>query len=138
MARHRRETRLESVSDINITPLMDLTFLLLIVFMITAPMLEYGVDVSPPQLNAEPLEEERSVVIVLQEDGEIVFRDKEMDLPELRERLAFLKSERPDVVVLIRADEQRPYGEVIGIMRAVRNAGIDAVSLVTQAEEKDS
>ena len=135
MARRRRSSSLHALSDINITPLMDLTFVLLIVFMITAPMLEYSVDVSPPQMNAEEPEEDNSVVVTLNAKGDILFEEQKLVLAALRDRLTALRDTRADVAVLIRADEGRPYGEVVGIMKTVRAARIDDVSLLTQAED---
>lgn len=137
MARKRDRHRLKSMSDINITPLMDLTFLLLIVFMITAPMLEYGVDVSPPELNADVLDDPESHVITLNAQGEIVFEQQNVDLEALRRALQRRLRRNPEPVVLIRADEERKYREVMAIMRAVRGVGIRNVSLVTQAEEPE-
>jgi len=124
------------VKDINITPLMDLTFLLLIVFMITAPMLEYEIDVSPPKMKADSIDEERSLMVNLNAKGSIIFEKEAIGLEELTRRLSFLVQARPDTTVLIRADGARPYREVIGIMRAVRAANIENVSLVTQPEDE--
>ncbi|MBT3377886.1 MAG: biopolymer transporter ExbD [Lentisphaerae bacterium] len=135
MARRRYDTQLQTVTDINITPLMDLTFLLLIVFMITAPVLEYEVDVSPPQMEAEHIDEESSLMISLNVDGKIVFRKETFNAEGLTQRLAHLSATRPTVTALIRADGDRPYREVINVMKAVRAANISNVSLVTQPED---
>ncbi len=135
MPRRRYESTLQTVSDINITPLMDLTFLLLIVFMITAPMLEYEIDVSPPQMNAEELEEERSVMVNVTAAGDIMFHEETVTLLELTEKLSSMREFRPETVVLLRADEALQYKKVMEVMKAVRAANIVDVSLVTQAEE---
>jgi len=131
----RRYSQLQGISEINITPLMDLTFLLLIVFMITAPMLEYSVNVTPPKMNADQIEHENNVLISLDAGGAVVFRKQKMDLAGLARHLADVHAARPDALVLIRAHEERPYREVVGIMKTVRRARFDNVSLVTQAEE---
>ena len=136
MSRRRQRSTLKTVKDINITPLMDLTFLLLIVFMITAPMLEYEIDVSPPKMKADSIDEERSLMVNLNAKGSIIFEKEAIGLEELTRRLSFLVQARPDTTVLIRADGARPYREVIGIMRAVRAANIENVSLVTQPEDE--
>ena len=114
---------------------MDLTFLLLIVFMITAPMLEYEVDVSPPQMQAEQIDEENSLMVNLNAEGKILFQKEVLSLKDLTQRLGFIHDARPDTAALIRADGDRPYREVIDIMKAVRAANIIDVSLVTQPEE---
>ena len=135
MPRRRYESTLQTVSDINVTPLMDLTFLLLIVFMITAPMLEYEVDVNPPRLEADRIDEQRSLMINVTAEGEIIFRRETMTLGQLTKRLAYFSGLHRDTTALIRADGDRPYREVIAIMKAVRAANIENVSLVTQPEE---
>jgi biopolymer transport protein ExbD len=134
--RTRRYSSLRAKSDIDITPLMDLTFLLLIVFMITAPMLEYGVDVSPPELDAEVIDDDSTLILTLDRNGHLEFDGETVEQVEIEPRLRLVARARPEVAVLIRADEGRAYGEVMGIMKAVKNAGISNVSLITQAEER--
>ncbi|MCF7854424.1 MAG: biopolymer transporter ExbD [Candidatus Pacebacteria bacterium] len=131
----RQRTELESFSGINITPLMDLTFLLLIVFMITAPMLEYAVDVSPPEMNAETIQEKDNILINLSSNGTVRLGREQVSPSELIRQLENAADLNPDVTVLIRADESRPYREVVDLMRTVRNAGLFNLSLVTQPEE---
>jgi biopolymer transport protein ExbD len=132
MARHR--SQLTTIGDINMTPLIDLTFLLLIVFMITAPLLEYGVDVTPPEMNAEPLPEEDSRIVNLNRKGEIVFNKRTVNLNDLLLELTALSKSNPRLTVLVRADEERKYREVMELMKVVRAAGIQQISLVTQSE----
>lgn len=134
--RRKRRHKLSAMTEINVTPLMDLTFLLLIVFMITAPMLEYGVDVSPPKMNAQVLDDPESVVITISASGNVVFRKKAVSIVELKAEMRGLSISDPSTVVLIRADEGRPYGEVVNVMKCVKNAGIANVSLVTQPDEQ--
>ena len=131
----RQRTELESFSGINITPLMDLTFLLLIVFMITAPMLEYAVDVSPPEMNAETIQERNNILINLSADGTIRLGKETVSRDELARQLEQTRARNADVTVLIRADESRPYRDVVELMRTVRSAGLFNLSLVTQPEE---
>ena len=134
MAR-RRHTAIEGFSGINITPLMDLTFLLLIVFMISAPMLEYTVNVSPPKMNADQPDVDDSVLINLDDKGHIILDRATVSPAELASRLAETQRIKPEIPVLIRAHQDRPYREVIEIMKIVRSARLLNVSLVTQAEE---
>lgn len=135
MARRRFDTTLQTVSEINVTPLMDLTFLLLIVFMITAPVLEYEIDVSPPKMTTEPINERESLMVSLNAAGKIIFQKDAIGLDELTRRLVSCRSSRPDVTILVRADGDRRYREVVDVMKAVRAANIDNVSLVTQPED---
>lgn len=136
MARRRRDTRLQTVSDINVTPLMDLTFLLLIVFMITAPVLEFETDVSPPDMTTDAaVDADREPLMVsMNRQGTVLFQKQEVNLDELTEQLRFHRRSRADVSVLIRADGDRPYREVVAVMKAVRDANIRDISLVTQQE----
>jgi biopolymer transport protein TolR len=135
MARRRQESELQAFSGINITPLMDLTFLLLIVFMITAPMLEYAINVSPPKMSADQIDHENNILISLDREGRIIFRKEVISGDRLISELRVLQLARPAAAVLIRADERRPYGEIIELMKTVRNAGLVNVSLVTEAED---
>jgi len=118
-----------------VTPLMDLTFLLLFVFMITAPTLEYEIDVSPPKMEAEKIDEETSLMINLNDQGNVMFEKQVLSLVNLTQKLAVLHGQNPEVTALIRADGDRPYREVIALMKAVRAANIENVSLVTQPED---
>ena len=129
-------SRLALVTDVQMTSFMDLTFLLLIVFIVTAPGLEYGVDVSPPKMNSAPLDDSRSVVITLNDQGDIIFEKEPLSIGELARKMKLLGEAKPDLVVLIRAGQNRPYGEVIRILRVVREARIKAVSLITVAEDQ--
>jgi biopolymer transport protein ExbD len=137
MARRRFDSKLQTVTEINVTPLMDLTFLLLIVFMITAPVLEFETDVSPPQMTTDkPIDEDKEpVMISLDKQGRIILQKKTIDTAErLTRRLSYMHQQRPDLAALIRADGNRPYREIIALMKAVRAANITDVSLVTQPE----
>jgi len=131
----RQSTRLSPITDVQLTSFMDLTFLLLIVFIVTAPGLEYGIDVSPPKMNSAPIEDKKSVVITLNDHGQIVFEKNPVTMGELARKLSLLGETQPDLMVLIRAGQNRPYGEVIGILRVVRGARIKNVSLITVAED---
>jgi len=134
MSRQKQRSQLSAIDDINMTPLIDLTFLLLIIFMITVPLLEYGINVNPPELNAEPLPEEDNKIVTLNRDGEIVF-EKQVMLPQtLTQQLQALRQTNTKLTVLVRADGDRPYKEVMALMKAVKNSGISNISLVTQAE----
>ncbi len=135
MAR-RRQTSTTAFSDINITPLMDLTFLLLIVFMITAPMMEFSVDVSPPELNANPLDETETLMLMLDADGNVKIGDRRVAMEELAAELAKKYAAMPNMPVSIRGDEKRSYGEVVAVMRQAYKAGFQNVALVTTAEEQ--
>ena len=134
MARRKNRSHLSIIREINMTPLIDLTFLLLIVFMITVPLMEYGVDVSPPEMNANPIPGKNSFNIDINNRGNIVFKGQHLSSIELSDRLKSILSTRQDVTILLRADGSIPYEKVIEVMKIIKNAGIKNISLITQAE----
>lgn len=137
MARKKVRSQLGAIDEINMTPLIDLTFLLLIIFMITAPLLEYGVDVSPPEMNAEKLPDTNSRVINLNRHGQIVFDQVPVSEERLLESLRRLREVAPQTVLLLRADGSRPYRDVMGLMKAIKDSGFINISLVTTAESNE-
>lgn len=137
MARRRKQrSQLDAIDQINVTPLLDLTFLLLIVFMITMPLMEYGTQISPPEMNSGKLPEDNFKSVTLTKDGTIMFDRDAVTREELLELLARLKSEAPETSLLLRADGERLYNDVIELMALIRRGGFDDVTLVTQPEEK--
>ena len=136
MRRHKRRTPMAAFDQINMTPLLDLTFLLLIAFMITMPLMEYGTSVTPPEMNAKKLPEKQFKSVTIGADGSLYFQKESVSRAELIARLRELKANEPETVVLLRCDSTRAYGEVIGLMRDIKNSGFTKISLVTQAERK--
>ncbi len=136
MSREKRRFQLDTIDEINMTPLIDLTFLLLIIFMITAPLLEKGINVSPPELNADELPKEDTCLVNLNKLGEIVYEKQVVKGDELVALLKGMYSANPKLTVLFRADGLRKYNEVINVMKIIKKTGIKNISLVTQAESK--
>ena len=134
----RRRFQSKSYDEINITPLMDTVFFLLIIFMITAPLLEYSIDVSPPKMNASQMKpDEYSRVINVKKNGDIEFEKKIMNPARLIARLRELKAS-PDggrIKVFLRADKDLLYGSVIQVMKDVKNAGFTDISLITEVDK---
>ena len=124
------------IDQINVTPLLDLTFLLLIAFMLTMPLMEYGTSVNPPEMNAKPLPEQQFRSVTIAADGSLAYQKETVSRDALLERLRELKAAEPETVVLLRCDGGRAYGEVIELMRDIKNSGFTKISLVTQAERK--
>ena len=134
----RRRFQSKSYDEINITPLMDTVFFLLIIFMITAPLLEYSIDVSPPKMNASEMKpDEYSRFINVKKNGDIEFEKKIMNPARLIARLRELKAS-PDggrIKVFLRADKELLYGSVIQVMKDVKNAGFTDISLITEVDK---
>ncbi len=136
--RRRRRSRspMSAIDQINITPLLDLTFLLLIVFMITMPLMEYGTSINPPAMNAEPLPDSDFKSVTMTKNGTILYGADTVTKDQLLSLLAGLKSVSPKTTVLLRADGDRSYNDVIDLLTAIRNSGFQEVTLVTQAEAR--
>ena len=121
------------VSQINVTPLVDVMLVLLIIFMVTAPIIQQGVEVSIPKVKAGALKSNvQEFVVSITRDGETYLNDAKLQPAELTDKLEAISHTRPDLQVFIRADEQVAYGEVIRTMAAIKAAGIENVGMVTQ------
>ena len=120
-------------SQINVTPLVDVMLVLLVIFMVTAPMIQQGVEVSVPRVRASALpgKEEQFVVSITRND-EVYLNDTKLGLDQLTEKLQAIAVARPDREVFVRADEQVSYGAVIKTMAAIKAAGIENVGMVTE------
>jgi biopolymer transport protein TolR len=122
------------VSDINVTPLVDVMLVLLIIFMVTAPMMTQGVDVKLPESSAPaiPSDEERLVVTVT-EDRKIYINENLVEPGEFESKLEAITRNRLDHKgVFLRADAKIPYGYVMEVMGLIRQAGIDQIGMVTE------
>jgi len=123
----------DAISQINVTPLVDVMLVLLVIFMVTAPILQQGVSVQLPRVAAAPMPgDERGVVVSLAEDGKVYVDDAQVALDELRPRLQAIVSGQPDRQVFLRADTRVPYGEVMRLMAAVKEAGVQRLGMVTE------
>ena len=121
------------VAEINVTPLVDVMLVLLIIFMVTAPMMTQGVDVKLPESSATaiPTEAERLVVTITQ-DRKIYLNENVVDPGDLGPKLIAITQNRQDHKgVFLRADEKLPYGYVMEVMGTIRQAGIDQIGMVT-------
>lgn len=130
--RRRRERKI--FNDINMTPLIDLTFLLLITFIITMPAMEQGISIRLPQGKADVLPNKKSNVVTLDAEGKIFLNNKPYRLEELEETLGMMAAEDPKVAVLVRADERLDYGKVIQVMKILYKVKITRMALVTLAD----
>ena len=138
MARKKIRSQLDAIDQINVTPLLDLTFMLLIVFMITTPLMENGIDVTPPTMNADKLQTEKVTRnLTVTANGTLTYEKSPVTESELLKILQNLQRTDPDSVLLLRADGSREYKEVIGVMRIIRDSGFKNVQLVTLSDGKD-
>ncbi|MCD6137025.1 MAG: protein TolR [Deltaproteobacteria bacterium] len=121
------------MSDINVTPLVDVMLVLLIIFMITAPMMMQGVNVSLPQTTSRPLPAEKDhLVITVDSNQQIYINDYKVTLDALHAKLKKIFEGRPDQKVYLRADKKVPYGFVVRVISEAKNAGVDKLGVVTE------
>lgn len=137
MGRRKVRSQLDAMDQINITPLLDLTFMLLIVFMITTPLMENGIDVTPPTMNAEELQVDKVTKnLTITKDGLLTYENTQVTQQELLDTLRLLQQNSPDAQLLLRADGSRSYSEVIQVMKTIRESGFRNVQLVTLSDGK--
>jgi biopolymer transport protein TolR len=123
------------MSEINVTPLVDVMLVLLIVFMVTAPMLKSGVDVQLPTAGMAPLDKgERAVTISIDRGAKIHLDRHSFTLPEFRRRAPVILSELGGRPVYLRGDSRISYGTIIAVMAVLKGAGVEKIGLVTEPD----
>ena len=130
----RRGRNRAPMADINVTPLVDVMLVLLIIFMVTAPLLNAGVPIDLPDSNAAPLaQEQQQVNLSMSRDGRLYIEETELAPGELSARLAALPrgAEGKPPLVTLRADKSLDYGAVMAVMGELNRAGFNSISLVT-------
>jgi biopolymer transport protein TolR len=132
----RRNTGNKALAEINVTPLVDVVLVLLIIFMVTAPMLSMGIDVNLPRVKSKSVDvTEEKLVLTINEAREIFLNKTKMQLGELNFKLEAIFSNRIDREVFLRADRNVPYGFVVEVMSEVRKAGVDKLGMITEPPE---
>lgn len=134
--RRRRSGALTPMSEINVTPFVDVMLVLLIIFMVAAPLLTTGVPVDLPDTAAPPLpaEDETPLTVTLAADGRIFIQETEVAPDALLPRLTAIAAERQDRQIYLRADGGIAYGSVMQVMGALTAGGFSAIGLVTEPE----
>jgi biopolymer transport protein ExbD len=124
------------LGEINVTPLVDVVLVLLLIFMVTAPMMSRGIDVSLPIANQPQIPQEDRVTVSIRADGRVFVGDQPVNIALLEERLRALTSGRPDSVVYLRADEGLRYGDVIAVVDVIKRAGVGRIGFVYALPEE--
>ena len=135
MRRYSQRQNLSTLSEINITPLLDLAFVLLIIFMITTPLLESSMNVVIPSSGTKnpPINTSSVRTVSIDRNDTIRFNNQVMDLETLTTELVQLKQANPDIAIVIRPDRDLPVQRLIGVMDALQRAGITKVGIATKA-----
>jgi biopolymer transport protein ExbD len=121
-----------AMGDINVTPLVDVVLVLLLVFMVTAPMMSRGIDVQLPVANVRTNDEEDRITVSVREDGRVFVGDKVINLVLLEDQVRAMMSGRTSKVVYLRADERLRYGKVIEVVDKLKSAGVEQIGFVYQ------
>jgi biopolymer transport protein TolR len=119
------------LAEINVIPLVDVVLVLLVIFMVTAPMLYRGMDIKLPTSASNTIKPEIRVVLTIEKDQRLYLDKDQVSVVQLERKLRLLKEERKDVSLYLRADQDVPYGVVVQVMDGVKKAGIEKLGMVT-------
>jgi biopolymer transport protein TolR len=126
----RSRRSVAAIGDINVTPLVDVVLVLLLVFMVTAPMMSRGIDVTLPVANQPQTEPEERITVSVKADGRIYVADKPVALVLIEDTLRGMMEGRTSKVVYLRADERLQYGKVIEVVDKMKHAGVEQIGFV--------
>jgi biopolymer transport protein ExbD/biopolymer transport protein TolR len=132
--RLERTTGAPPMSDINMTPLIDVMLVLLVIFMITAPLMTTSLKLDLPKTPAGTASEgPQFIALAIDSDGKLFFGDRPIDMPSLKDQVTDAARRNPQLEVQLRADKKVPYGEVAGLIALVQEAGLTRIGFVTEA-----
>jgi biopolymer transport protein TolR len=133
--RPQQDTRL--IAEINVTPLVDVVLVLLIIFMVTAPMLQMGIDVNLPRVKSKSVDiSEEKLVLTVNGAKEIFLNKTRIPVSDLRVKLEHIFAARIDKEIFMRADKNIPYGFVVEVMSEIRKAGVDKLGMITEPPQE--
>ena len=131
--RLERHTSAPPMSEINMTPLIDVMLVLVVIFIITAPLLASSIRLDLPKTDAAtPTEAPKFILLVMDRSGQVFLEDKPVALPALAQRLTRVALQNPDTEVQLRADEAVPYGRVVEVMGVAQKAGLNRIGFVAE------
>jgi biopolymer transport protein TolR len=127
------------MSDINVTPFVDVMLVLLIIFMVTAPMMVQGVDVALPEVSAKPMvTEKENLTVTIDREANVYINDFQVRIDFLREKLEKILAGQSDREVFFRADKEVSYGVVVNVMAEIKAAGVEKLGMVTDPFDDSS
>jgi len=135
--RRRGRRKLRPLGEINVTPFVDVMLVLLIVFMVTAPLLTVGVPVDLPETKASQISDDQAPLLIsVQADGKIALQNRIIEADELIPRLEAVARAKPETRIFVRGDKNVSYGEVMSVMGLVQESGFSRVALITKLPEE--
>jgi biopolymer transport protein TolR len=118
------------LSEINVTPFVDVMLVLLVIFMVTAPLLQQGIDVNLPKAKGKDLPPEERITLAIKKDGAIYMNDNPISITDMRQKLEAISKMNPNV--FLKADKGVPYGFVVEVIGEIKDAGIERLGIVTE------
>ena len=132
-ASKRRNQRANAFSDINVTPMVDVMLVLLVIFMVAAPMMTSGVSVDLPQSSAAPIAgQDEPLAISITADGKIFIQKTKVDIKDLQQKLKAVTNEKKDTRIFVRGDKTVDYGRIMQVVGEINAAGFGKVALITE------
>lgn len=133
----RRSSRQGSFSEINITPMVDVMLVLLVIFMVAAPMMTSGVTVDLPKTTASPIQgQDKPLAVSVKPDGKIYLQETPIALKDIQSKLVAIAGEKKDNRIFVRGDKKVDYGRIMEVVGEINAAGFTKVALITEAVEK--
>ncbi|HAM51238.1 MAG TPA: protein TolR [Nitrospiraceae bacterium] len=126
----RIEKSRSAMSEINVTPLVDVMLVLLIIFMVTAPLLQQGIDVNLPKAKGKDLPPEERITLVIKKTGTLYMNDSPVSIPEMKKKLESISKLNPNV--FLKADTSVPYGLVVEVMGEIKDSGVEKLGMITE------
>lgn len=120
------------LSEINVTPFVDVMLVLLVIFMITAPLLQQGIDVNLPKAKGRDLPPEERITLVIKKGGTIYMNENPVSIPQMGQKLKAISKLNPNV--FLKADKDVPYGFVVKVMGEIKEAGIEKLGIITEPQ----
>ena len=126
-----------TMSQINVTPLVDVMLVLLVIFMVTAPMMQQGVQVNLPKAETKSLSpKEDTLVVSVEKSGRTFINTNEIQIDELKDKLNSMLAGREKREVFLKADSSVPYGDVVRVMAQIKGAGVERLGMVTESPQR--
>lgn len=120
------------MSEINVTPLVDVMMVLLVIFMVTAPMMQQGVDVNLPAARGKALPASERIVVTIKRNERVYVNKARVEVNGLQKKLKLILADRENKEIFLRADKKVPYGFVASVMGEIREAGVEKLGMVTE------